>query len=371
MNTQTEKSTISVPHRDQLASIPWVDPHWIEFALKKVNPLWSASRVKAKVLLKKTKSEDVVSLSLAPNKHWQGFKAGQFVCLKISIDNIVYERCYSMSVQSGNTIRLTIKRKPGGLVSNYIHDRLRAGDIVELSQAQGNFNLQDTPTNNPILLIAGGIGITPLYSILTDRLLTNPDNDVVLIYFARTANDFIFDNMLNALQSAYDNFSYHKILTRRIAHNGNKTDANTTGHLSKSKLDSLVPDFAGRQTFVCGPTALNQIAHKIYSDRQALELLQLESFAAEPNDVEVTEQEIHFVRSGKTTRSTAGTLLEIAEKENLPLRSACRMGICNTCSCTKLSGTTKNINNGAIDSTPNSNIRLCVSQAVGPIHIDL
>jgi ferredoxin-NADP reductase len=77
---------------------------------------------------------------LQPNSRWRGFRPGQFVQVRVRIEGVVHEQCYSLTgPPSETTLAITVKRRPGGVVSSFLHDHLRVGAVVEVGPAQGGF----------------------------------------------------------------------------------------------------------------------------------------------------------------------------------------------------------------------------------------
>jgi ferredoxin-NADP reductase len=133
-----------------------------------------------------------------------------------------HERCYSLTgPASATTLELTVKRRPGGIVSSFLHDHLRVGAVVELGPAQGDFVLPEVLAGK-LLLIAGGIGVTPLYGLMRDALARDCSTDVALLYYGHGDRDFVFRAALDSLavvspalplQSANDARAPHALAT--------------------------------------------------------------------------------------------------------------------------------------------------------------
>ena len=142
-------------------------PHGIDRYLEQISPTLVTGECRAEVVEVTRGSTDSVTLTLRPNRVWAGARAGQFVQVSVEIDGIRHTRCYSPASAegSGRELEVTVKRHRDGLFSNFIAERARAGMVVDLSQADGDFFLPD-PRPGSILLIGGGSGITPLMAIL-------------------------------------------------------------------------------------------------------------------------------------------------------------------------------------------------------------
>ena len=202
--------------------------------------------------------------------------------------------------------------------------------------------------------MASGSGITAIYSLLLEAL-TDSNRPVDLIYFSR---DEAFHADLEQLFQQYPQFNYHYINT-----------VQQKQHLNIKLLQSLVTDFQQRQTYACGANAMMQSINQIYQDLNITARLKQEYFQIVV-DESLEAQPIVFLRSQQEFEARSN-LLESAEHAGLKPTHGCRMGICNTCTCTKVSGSTKNILTGEIDHDSNTQIKLCISQAVSPVVINL
>jgi ferredoxin len=147
------------------------------------------------------------------------------------------------------------------------------------------------------------------------------------------------------------------------------------GRFSSAQLDAFVPDHAQRETFVCGPTELVRAVSRHWRDAGLARRLHVESFAPPRDDAGADEERgsvpVSFRRSARTVDGSGPTLLAIAEAAGLRPATGCRMGICRTCTCTKVAGRVRDRVTGAVDDAPGSRIRLCVSEPLGPVTLDL
>ena len=145
-------------------------PHGVDRYTELVTPTWSLSDARAKVVSVEGRTPRSVTLTLAPNDAFRGFKAGQHVNLTVEIDGRRHTRCYSPASAEGSPlIELTVGLHDGGLVSTYLHRDARPGMVVGLDAVGGEFVLPQTPPRR-ILFVSGGSGITPVMSML--RTLT-------------------------------------------------------------------------------------------------------------------------------------------------------------------------------------------------------
>jgi ferredoxin-NADP reductase len=313
----------------------------------------------------------VKSFTLVANGHFRGFRAGQHVNLTVEIDGVRYTRCYSPSnaPDGKRTVVLTVKRHRGGRVSEWLHERLRVGEWVELSQAFGDFTLPEIGSEK-LLFIAGGSGITPIASLARELVRDRSAREVTLLVYARTEPELIFGEELRRLSKEDGSLRVHVVLTRDDA------QGTLRGRFSSEHLAQVVPDVAQRQTFACGPRTLIDAVQALWSER-GWALPKLETFtplAPMPTD-EVNDSRVVAVTAKTTGRTFAASpnasLLVQAEQAGLSPVSGCRQGICFSCTCLKRSGSVRNLSSGAISSEPNEEIRLCVSAPLSDVTLDL
>jgi len=347
----------------------FLDEHVFDFYARQLGPQLSLNRILARVEAIRSEARNVVSFVLRPNRNWRGFRPGQHVQLTVEIDGVRHARTYSPSnaPAADGTVTLTVKRHPGGRVSGYLHEHLAVGDIVELSQAFGDFVLPD-PVPAKLLMIAGGSGITPLMAMLRDLLARGIDSDVVFAHYAHTHGDLIFAGELTDLGERHPNLHVHFGVTGTSALPGE-----LSGRLSGPHLDRIAPDAAERCTLACGPGGLLDTANALWRERGYAELPRGEAFT--PGVVTATDSSeiaLRFARSFKDVRGKSGVpLLVQAEGAGLRPRSGCRMGICHSCTCRKQSGAVKNLLTGEIGAEPDEDIRLCISVPISDVTLDL
>ncbi|NNM51956.1 MAG: 2Fe-2S iron-sulfur cluster binding domain-containing protein [Pseudomonadales bacterium] len=344
-----------------------VGESWLDFALGHFDPLVGVSKTLARVLAIKKESETAVSIELQPNKNWIGFIPGQFVPVRVVINGIVHERCYSLTGRPHtDTVQITVKRHPGGRVSNWIADHLTVGTIIELGSVAGDFILP-SPLPEKMLFIAGGSGITPIYSMIREILNEHPEADIVLGYYSHQATDAIFLKDLQALQTTHPSFYLQLCVTKKTK----KSDL-VNSRFSDQQLQSYCADSADRATFVCGPAGLIDAVVAHHEAAGLKGMLHKEYFGLPPVvRAADASSEITYLKSKRTLETREPTLLQAAEQAGLKPKSGCRMGICNTCSCTKTEGIVRNILTGEIDSGESSRIRLCISEPLSAVTLDM
>ena len=331
----------------------WVREDFVDFILQKIKPTFAWKRILAEVTGVQSLSKDMVLLTLKPNKNFDiaAVRAGQSILLTLMIHGVYHQRSYSIiDVTAQGEIRLGIKVQ--GLVSSAAQ-LLHVGDSIEISQTQGDFVLHQG--SQAALLIASGSGITAIYSLLKQAVAQNL-KEIHVVYFNRAE---VFHQEILALAEQYPQLKYHFFNT-----------AQQKQHLDTALLEKLVPNFKELQTYACGHHSMMRQAQEIYAQQDAVGNFHQEFF--QPVQIEQSNgaQPITFRRAQQNFIATTN-LLSSAEQAGLRPQHGCRMGVCNRCSCTKVSGVTQNVISGEIDDQPNRAIKLCVSQALSPVTIDL
>ena len=334
-------------------------PHWIredfvDFMLAKVNPLWTLRRSMAKIENIEPIADDMIKLTLSTNsKFSRQYQPGQFVMVTVRIDGVQHQRAYSLvSYPTESHIVLGIKKQ--GRVSNYLANDARVGEVLEITSAMGEFTLKDH--DHPVLLISAGSGITPMIP-LARQALERSKLPVTLIYYSR---DPAFRAELDALAANYSHFNLHIIVD----------SADKPAFFDEDTLDQLCVDAKYRETYVCAAPGLMKATRQIWAKRGWSDKLTQESFLPVTVSDDAQAVPVNFRRSMQEFEGR-GNLLASAEAAGLKPSFGCRMGICNTCVCTKVSGAVRNQLTGEINDQNNVQIKLCVSEAVSPVEIDL
>jgi len=343
-------------------------PHGVDRYLEVFNPLWSVKEVRAKVEAVRYLTNDSVTLTLRPNHNWEGFIPGQFVQLSVTINGKRQTRCYSPANslhRADGCIELTAKVHANGFVSRHLREQLSVGDVVLLSQADGEFAL---PEQRPeqVLLISGGSGITPVMSMLRTLCDEGFSGPITFLHYANSAADMIYASELDEIARTHDNVT----LVRCFNDEGEQGEL--SGLFSREHLYIAAPEFAQATTFLCGPPPMMAAVEKVWEEDGLAERLHKEQFtlAAPQIESDSAEGEVRFVQSEKMTINNGATLLEQAESAGLTPESGCRMGICHACTCRKTAGDVRDIRTGEI-SSGEEDIQICVSVPVGTVTLDI
>jgi len=292
------------------------------------------------------------------------FKPGQFVTLELEINGEPIMRSYTISSSPSvpYSFSLTIKRVPGGKVSNWLHDNLKEGDTIAVHGPVGNFNAMDFPAEK-VLFLSGGVGITPVMSMARWFFDTNGNVDMVFVHSARTPKDIIFHRELRHMASRISNFNLHLICER---YEIGETWSGYRGYFNQAMLELIAPDYQEREVFCCGPTPyMKAVKHLLQNNGFDLNHYHEEAFGPTPPEIqeEVREQSdeaqqavssaeqctVEFAGSGKSVAiAPSETIHAAASKVGLHIPKACGMGICGTCKVLKKSGEVEMEHNGGI-----------------------
>ncbi len=343
-------------------------PHGVDRYLELFNPMWAAREVRATVVektLETTGEHPVATLTLEPTSTWHGHRAGQYVQVGVEIGGARRTtRCFSISSAAsgpGERITITVRAHEEGRVSKFLVQEALPGQVVHLSQAEGRFTLTEspaTPTNNHLLMISGGSGITPVMSqvrtLLRDGYDGSTNRRVTFLHYARSAEDQIFALELARMAREDNGVTVH------LRHGSE--------HFSAEALAELVPDFRDTDTWACGPAPMMALVAEAYVDSPRL---RTEFFKTPAVSTGSAEGEVSFTRAGSSAANSGASLLEQAEALGLEPEFGCRMGICFTCTSRKTEGTVRNVLTGEESSLPDEDIRICVSAPVGDCVVDL
>jgi ring-1,2-phenylacetyl-CoA epoxidase subunit PaaE len=278
------------------------------------------------------------------------FLHGQNVTVKLAIADEEQRRTYSIcsGIDDGE-LRIAVKRQPGGMVSSFITERVRPGDMLEVMTPTGNFTTSLDPVSARLYLgIAAGSGITPLMSIIKTVLAREPKSQFFLLYGNRTTQDIIFLDTLEDLKDRYlDRLSLTHVLSREA-----QDVPALSGRIDEEKvalfLRSIVPAAKINHAFICGPTGLIDTAEAALKTLGvAPERIHVERFtvdgvapprrttrpatAPEPRRI-IAEAEA--VLDGIRHRFPIGeneTVITAALAAGLELPYSCRGGMCCTC----------------------------------------
>ena len=351
---------------ESLARRAWtalVPDHVFDFWAGRVSATWSRRRPLARVVAREVAADDTVTLVLAANRHVRMPAPGQHLMVGAEIDGRRVARSYSPSPLPGRRFSITVKAVPGGRLSRHLVHHARVGDVLTIGEPFGSLALP--ADERPVLLLAGGSGITPLIALLRDQAAHGTTRAITLAYWVRTPGEACFVEELRALADA------HSSLRVRIATTRAADPRFTHGRLDAAMLSTLVDGCAAPHAIACGGAGF--VAHARALCDGVCASFQAEAFSPPPvPEGEHGEAEVHLARTGKTVRVPRNQPLLVAlEAAGLRPAHGCRMGICNSCACGKSAGTTRDVLSGARDPEPATALRLCVNAAAGDLVLDL
>lgn len=337
-----------------------VDTPAIDFWLQHVNPLWSVNQALGEVVAKKTIATDTVSLKIKVNRHFDVGHAGQHHPVFIEIDGRRYERSYSLTQLDKHHVQLTAKKVNTGKVSTWLVEQAETGDCIGLGQPYGEMYTPEQ--SEPIVLLAAGSGITPMYSLLQywakhKHLKARP---VTLMYWVKTPADAAFKTQFESLAAQYPKFNFKIFFTQAEQPDArlNAADVEAIEQLNQSIV------------YACGPSGFVTKAEQLFS--KAL-CFKSEAFSISP----VLNQSKGFVKITLLQSNTVlnipkgQSILQSLEQQNIKPTYGCRMGLCNKCVCTKAEGATRNLVNGVENTEPNHQLKICVNSAESDLVINL
>lgn len=340
----------------------------LDFWASRLNPVWSLTAAKAKVVDVRPASVDAVTLTLRPNRRWGGFAPGQHVNVGVEVDGRRITRSYSPArARRPGCIEITVKRVNGGRLSQHLCEFARVGDVLELGPAFGEMIIPEGPAGSRLFL-AGGSGITPLMALTREFAARGMPQPLTLLYWARRRNEFCFVEELRELARRFPNFRVRFMLTGESAAAADEGE----GRIDETRLVAAAGALAAHRIYACGPAGFVEAARAVasgYARSFAAEAFSPPAWtaAAAPGVATVT-----LTRSGRVLEVARGSSLLMAlEQQGLTPASGCRMGICNTCVCAKRSGSTRNLVTGDVESDAVSALKLCVNAASSDLVLDL
>jgi len=283
------------------------------------------------------------------------YAQGQHLTLRANVGGADVRRSYSICSAVGDgTLRIAVKKSPGGVFSTWANESLKAGDVVDVMPPLGHFNVDLDPGHaHHYLGFAAGSGITPLLSIVKTTLAMEAASSFTLIYGNRASSTVMFKEELAALKDRYlERFNLVHVLSREAQ------DIDLLhGRIDRAKADALLRhwvDLDGVEAaFVCGPEGMMDAVTQALRARGFPESrIKVERFAAsiprhthvvpEAPPVGQAECEATVVIDGATRTFTLEkgkeNLLDAGLRNGIELPYSCKGGVCSTCRCRVVEG---------------------------------
>jgi ferredoxin-NADP reductase len=332
--------------------------------LELINPLWSTRELRGRIERISPEADGAVSLLIRPGFEWPGHLPGQYLRIGVVVDGVHHWRAYSLTTEPGRPdgcIGITPKLVHSGVVSPYLAQRARPGDIVRLGGVEGTFVLPSPPPRR-VLFISAGSGITPIFSMLRSLDRADALTDVVHVHSARTAERVIFGERLRELAARRDGLRLHLRLTSE------------QGRLAPADLERTCPDWRTRDAFASGPGEMLDALQAHWQAEGDASRLSVERFQPIVGAAGATAAggRVRFLASGVETECGGGTPILVAgEEAGARLPFGCRMGICHTCVGRLRAGAVRDLRTGEVHETPNETVRTCVNAPEGAVEIEL
>jgi len=336
-------------------------------------------------------SDTVTSFTLAPvdGEPLPIAQAGQFVVLRLKVDpgKAPLLRSYSLSdLPAVDHFRISVKSEAGGIVSAFLCNRAREGDVLEVSAPRGVFALQ--AGNDPVVLLSAGVGATPVLAMLHSLAAQGSQRQVWWIYGARNHAEHPFAEESRFLLKQLTGGRSYVVYSRPAADDQREIDFDASGHIDMALLEKIgVPkdgDF-----YLCGPSAfLESMREGLRSWGVPVENVHTEIFGVldtitpgmttvehtphAPEGPPGSGPSVSFTRSGINVAwdPKFASLLELAEACDIPVRWSCRSGVCHTC-MTGLIGGSVSYHPEPIERPAPGNVLVCCSQPNTELILDL
>ncbi|MBL8889349.1 MAG: 2Fe-2S iron-sulfur cluster binding domain-containing protein [Planctomycetaceae bacterium] len=322
---------------------------------------WRKFRVKR--LHRETSNATSVYLVPQDGLELPEFKPGQFLTLRFELPNQTSPliRCYSLSdgARAASHYRITVKDVHGkplsqGGVSHFVNWQWSVGDTIEVKAPGGDFFL-DVSKKEPVILLAGGVGITPMMSMIETVLQRGDRRDLLLFYGLRHGGDHIFKDRLRELSKQHSNFNVLNCYSEPEKGDVEGRDFHFQGRVSVELIKRALPS-PNFHFYMCGPGPfMSSLFEQLIGWGVPEDQIHFEAFgpatvkgastgsqsvavpATTDNGVKCN---VHFARSKKVIEWNDGdkTLLDAANGNGVPISSGCRAGQCGSCQTKLLRG---------------------------------
>jgi ferredoxin-NADP reductase len=327
------------------------------------------------------------------------FAPGQFLTYSAQIDGKLVRRSYTIASSAAQSayVETTIKREEPGIFSDYMHDKVAEGDLLEVTAPSGTFTFTGKEADS-VVLIGGGVGITPLMAAIRYLFDTAWKGETFLVYGAQSTAHFIFRDELEYLQRRMHNLHVAATMARAAG----TSWMGAEGHITKEFLLQSVPEIARRRVHLCGPPGMMQAMKKLLAElgvppdqvkteafgpaRGAVPppgVIQIVSGGAAVTAVGAVQPPAQAIGPATTTIRFAKseklvplppdkTVLEVAESVGVPIDYSCRIGICGTCKTKLLEGkVTMEVEEALTPDDKAQNIVLaCQAKSVGNLVVE-
>ncbi|SDY25407.1 nitric oxide dioxygenase [Evansella caseinilytica] len=249
-----------------------VEREMYEAAAKK-NGGWNGFR--EFLVQKKVKESDVITsfyLKAKDGEAISDFLPGQYVSVRcpISGEKYTHIRQYSLSAAPGKDhYRISVKREaddysPDGIVSNYLHSQVKEGDVIEVTAPAGDFVL-NMDSDERVVLISGGVGLTPMVSMLHSLVESQPDRNVRFIHAAINGQTHAMHDEVKHIAARHDNAAYYVCYEKPTEKDRAERRFDKEGYIDLAWLQSILKDNSG-DFYFCGPSPFMKAINKALTD---------------------------------------------------------------------------------------------------------
>jgi ferredoxin-NADP reductase/MOSC domain-containing protein YiiM len=336
-------------------------------------------------------SDNVTSFVLAPidGQPLPVFQAGQFVVLRLHLhpDKPPVLRSYSLSDLPGaDHFRISVKSELNGIGSSFLCNRTQEGDVLDVSAPRGGFTLR--PSRDPAVLLSAGVGATPVMSMLHTLAAERSQREIWWIYGARNRVDHPFAEESLSLLKQLSRGRGYIVYSRPAAIDHVGADFDAPGHIDTALLERIGVS-QGSDFYLCGPSSFlhnmrdglrnwgvlaGNVHTEIFGSLEAITpgMAQVDHTPHLPQGPPGSGPPVSFARSGITAAwdPKFGSLLELAEACDVPVRWSCRTGVCHTC-MTGLIGGSIIYNPEPLERPAPGNVLVCCSQPNAGVTLDL
>jgi ferredoxin-NADP reductase/MOSC domain-containing protein YiiM len=354
-------------------------------------PAWPGFR-RSTVTAITRESDSVISIRLEDpdGAAFPSARPGQYLTLRIRPDGAERPllRNYSLcGPPSAGYYRIAVKREHDGVASSYLHTRLAVGDELEIAAPRGTFILGATRT--PVLLISAGIGATPVLAMLSALAAERSDREIWWLHGARSSREHAFAAEARSLVESLPNVHSHVCYSRPDPADVEGRDFESVGRLTASLIAQLEPPREA-DAYVCGPAPfMDEVGAGLAAIGIDASCIHTEPFgpaagltpgvaAAAPRKphppagppgngptIEFARSDLAVAWSGDYT-----SLLELAEACDVPVRWACRTGVCHTCETTLIAGSV-DYSPEPVEAPADGSALICCSQPRDGVVLDL
>ncbi len=327
---------------------------------------------------------DAVTIEIEPpSGAVPGFRPGQFLSFHVHVEGVAHQRAYSICSLPSQLPRMaiTVKRVPGGIVSNYLIEHLRPGDLLSARGPSGSFGISNqTGDLRHLALVAAGSGITPMIPIMHDVLRRQPSARVDLLFGNRSERSILFREHLDACISESDG----RLSVRHVLSRPSETWSGARGRIDAEALSDWLEEIdAGEEAteyLLCGPEAMMQHVREVLTRRGVSEArIRQERFVtprtsarnARPRSPQAAVYEVGG-RSHDLIVPPGKSLLQAGLDAGIPLGYSCAMGGCGTCKVKLRGGSVHMDEPNALTSHEREEgyVLACIAHPLEPVEVE-